>query len=104
MMMRRWLAVAGGALLLVLTCAGRPRPITESNGILMGRVAQTEEGRVLVQLPGGPAVSLGVGKGTQVLVGGELVSSQQLLTGTDVRVTYRIIDGKPVAEWIEAGP
>jgi len=68
---------------------------------LEGTIVSLGDDRVLVRAPGQPSVEVILEPATEVNVDGQPATQQELLAGSSVRITYRMVGGERVADSIE---
>ena len=67
-----------------------------------GQVASVRADEIVIQDPSAPQpLRLAVQEDTVVMKDGERASLRELPSGAEVRATYELVDGAPVATWLE---
>jgi hypothetical protein len=69
---------------------------------VQGKAVSASNGEILVRAPGQGDLRLKANDSTAVIVDGKTASLDQIRPGEDVRASYQVIDGQPVALSIEA--
>lgn len=71
---------------------------------VVGELAAIGPDTLIIRGPNPQPLRLGLGERTVVTIGGQRVSAEELIAGTEVRATYQIVEGRPVALEIDATP
>lgn len=71
---------------------------------VVGELAAIGPDTLIIRGPDPQPLRLGLGERTVVTIGGQRVSPEELIAGSEVRATYQILEGRPVALEIDATP
>lgn len=84
---------------------GRPAPLAgraPAQQTLEGTIVSLGDDKVLVSSGGGPAMEIVLEPDTTVQIEGRPASQQELLAGSDVRITYRLVGAERIADTVES--